>query len=1076
MHRIITYISIIILVISSCVSLDAQTIQTPFGKNRVQYHDDFDSWWMYETDNFVTFWYGKGRNIAKSTMQLAELDHDELERILAYSMNDKIRIIIYQDHSDYSQTNISYFDTREAGGAGLAQFYDNKAMVFFNGDHNDLRKQIRAGIVQTYLKSMFTGISFQQIYQNMVSTDLPNWFSLGLIDYLTEKWPFSLQQDLAWFFHEEPKKVKKFSSFAREHPAMAGHSMWHYLAEKYGEQSISDFLYLVRIHNNINKAFQYVFNKDTKQMYEDWFVHYDRYFGLGNVSSPLETEDRILARFEFPITRVLADHSGEYLYYVTNNFGRIQLIKHEISSAKERVVLKYGYKNRHQLIDTHYPLLKINPISGGLGIIYEVKDQLFYREMNPVNSLFEEVLFPEQVQRIFGFEYEKPGFLVFTGSLDGFTDLFLFDLEKRQTAALTENYHDEAEIHSFPFAPGDYYVSANHDSLLLAMESYDSFPPIQKLDIFKVNSSFSEEKKITNTKMANERKPLLNETGDLILLSDADGLYRPYLWSDRDEKYEATGVVPTTKAVLTHDYGLNRYFYVYQPAFNEWAIGSASQVGNLFDSPDNLPVFPGQTQKTTSQEKKFTQDEWIEIDESLLFQTEFDDPEPVSGTDFEETLITQGTLELSSPQKSSELPVFNRSRAVASRLRFNFTELITRVDNQALFEGLEIYDPYNSTYQPPPSGFLVKTTVRDLFEDHVFEGGVRMASDFRGMEYFVTYDYLKRKWDWKYGFYRKSNTEYEDVILASSESEKLKNRTHIALVKAKYPFDTYRSVHLSGSLRFDNTVITASELLSLDVPDFTAQRFLLGVEYIFDNTSEKSANLLSGSRYKVFSRFSNRFNIRLSKPFTFSFSEGVMGLVGFDARHYIDVLKHSTLALRVAGQTSFGSEQNLYFLGGVENWFFSRYDDTYPIPEENDFAFKVQAGNLRGFPYNVRNGSTFLVANAEIRMPVFSYLIGGHIKSSLIRDFQITGFFDSGMAWYGLTLFSEKNTANVFVLEAPPAVVLRIKQIKDPLVGGFGFGVRTSIFGYFLKLDYAWGIENGHVSSPILYFSMGYDF
>ncbi len=83
-----------------------QTNQVEFGKNRVQYHDDFDEWMMYESYNFITYWYGKGRNIGQSVVLMAEQDYDGIQNILEHRMNDKIEIIVYTDITDLKQSNI----------------------------------------------------------------------------------------------------------------------------------------------------------------------------------------------------------------------------------------------------------------------------------------------------------------------------------------------------------------------------------------------------------------------------------------------------------------------------------------------------------------------------------------------------------------------------------------------------------------------------------------------------------------------------------------------------------------------------------------------------------------------------------------------------------------------------------------------------------------------------------------------------------------------------------------------------------------------------------------------------------
>jgi hypothetical protein len=84
----------------------AQSIYTDFGKNRVQYHDDFNDWWMYETENFVTYWYGKGRNVAQAVIQIAEHDNAEIQSILEHRFNDKIEIVVYLDLTDLKQSNL----------------------------------------------------------------------------------------------------------------------------------------------------------------------------------------------------------------------------------------------------------------------------------------------------------------------------------------------------------------------------------------------------------------------------------------------------------------------------------------------------------------------------------------------------------------------------------------------------------------------------------------------------------------------------------------------------------------------------------------------------------------------------------------------------------------------------------------------------------------------------------------------------------------------------------------------------------------------------------------------------------
>jgi hypothetical protein len=88
----------------------------------------------------------------------------------------------------------------------------------------------------------------------------------------------------------------------------------------------------------------------------------------------------------------------------------------------------------------------------------------------------------------------------------------------------------------------------------------------------------------------------------------------------------------------------------------------------------------------------------------------------------------------------------------------------------------------------------------------------------------------------------------------------------------------------------------------------------------------------------------------------------------------------------------------------------------------------------------------------------------------------LVGFFDIGTAWSGITPFSEENPLNTSTEVNPPTVIVNVRYFRDPIVAGYGIGARTLIFGYFVRVDYAWGIETRHVSDPRWYFSFGMDF
>ena len=200
-----------------------------------------------------------------------------------------------------------------------------------------------------------------------------------------------------------------------------------------------------------------------------------------------------------------------------------------------------------------------------------------------------------------------------------------------------------------------------------------------------------------------------------------------------------------------------------------------------------------------------------------------------------------------------------------------------------------------------------------------------------------------------------------------------------------------------------------------------------------------------------------------------------MIILGIDARNY-QKLSHSIIwANRFAASTSFGNQKLLYYMGGVDAWLIPQFNQETEVSENENYSYQTLATNMRGFNQNVRNGSSFFVINTEVRMPLFKYIIRRPITSDFLNNFQITSFADFGTAWNGTSLLSEKNQINYEVIENGP-VTFTIDKQKNLFIGGFGFGVRSRLLGYFLRIDWAWGVEDSYILPNILYISLGLDF
>jgi hypothetical protein len=482
-----------------------------------------------------------------------------------------------------------------------------------------------------------------------------------------------------------------------------------------------------------------------------------------------------------------------------------------------------------------------------------------------------------------------------------------------------------------------------------------------------------------------------------------------------------------------------------------------------FDEPDSVKTKRETIEKAASEAKTSKIAIAIVPNDSTPTALNFDENSAKAS-------FTEGALVTNDEKKVFP---FRSNRVAPYRLKFRNDNFTTRLDNNLLFGGLDSYAGTPQGFTTPPLGLLMKGNFKDLLEDYQLEGGVRVPLSFNGYEAFMFFDDRKQRIDKRYAIYHRS-TRPVNNLLSSSDGSRSRTQTSLGQVELRYPFDAFQRLQLTSTLRFDRFTQLATDSLSLVSPNVNEQRIGAKVEYVFDNALSIDANLRVGTRVKVWFDFVKRFNAQVTDSFSFKFNNGYMGIFNLDARHYERVLTHSVLALRAAGALSFGDEKTLFYLGGIDNQLWAGYDENVSVPVGN-YAFETLAANMRGFQRNARNGSSYALINAELRVPIFKYFSSKPISSNFWRNFQLVGFFDAGTAWHGRSPFSRENPLNTLNV-TNGAVSLRINYFKDPIVSSYGTGVRMMLFGYLIRADYAWGIDTRTVLKPRWHLAIGTDF
>ena len=115
------------LLLLSFTNSVAQVNSVTFGKNRVQYKKL--KWQYYQTENFNVYFYSNGQELAKYAIQVAEKELPKIETEAEYSLQRRANIILYNNYSDYEQTNIG-LDAEIINTGGTTKLVNNKMLLF----------------------------------------------------------------------------------------------------------------------------------------------------------------------------------------------------------------------------------------------------------------------------------------------------------------------------------------------------------------------------------------------------------------------------------------------------------------------------------------------------------------------------------------------------------------------------------------------------------------------------------------------------------------------------------------------------------------------------------------------------------------------------------------------------------------------------------------------------------------------------------------------------------------------------------------------------------------------------------
>jgi len=1121
------YLLFIFLIFSLPVTMVAQVSSVTFGKNRVQFKKL--KWQYYQTSNFNCYFYDQGQQLAKYVMQIAEEELPSVEKFVEYSLQRRANILIYNTYDDMRQSNVGLgMDWMDAGG--LTQLVNNKMVIYFNGNHADLRKQVRQGIAQILTQNLLFGDDLGEMAGNRALLDLPDWLVDGYVAYAAENWSPALDDELKSEILS--LKYKNFYQFAFDKPLLAGHAFWYYIEEKYHRENTTYLLYLARVYKSLNKATQIVAKTGKfKDLLKDFMAYQEQKY-----------QDDIRKRKNYPkgseVTDVTVSKWVDYFHFNVNpnkrnsafavvqyKKGQYRLILNE-DDGTQKTLLKIGSKTKVGGINPNYPLMAWDPKGTRLAVIYENEGRLklfVYDDITKIRPVKLDLTNTfDQVQDM-KYIYNSHTLLL-SAVKNGQTDIYMYDMENEKVTQITNDVYDELDP-SFVAFPGKTGILFSSNRPSAEAVGNDTSMMKNRFNIFMV-TNFSAGKpelnqitQLTDLPFGDARFPTPYNDNHFTFLSDQSGINNRYagFFTTKSAGVDTLVLInnevfrnPTAEEVdsllivfhktdvdsiavvaLSKDSVYSFPLTNYESSIRETReAGENHQVSEVTRQSDDKTLYKLKIDENTLHNRNVT-DRPTSYMQNLMEKKQLSEGEIIAppSTKKQQDVFQQQFQVTKSDTTKHVSPEPHQARVLANAKLFPYKPRKFATDYVVLGFNNDVlgtkFQPYQGGAGPVTltsnNGLdgIIRMGVADLMEDIRIDGGFRLSTNLKDNDWLLQFTDLKGRIDWGLLYYKS--------VLEGSTQDGHPGKLYSNLYQGNisYPFDDVRSIRFNVGVRRDKTVLTSVDIPSLKSEIPAKMYGLFHAEYVYDNTLNPVMNIWNGFRYKIYTDINGQISgidsIQKGRM-TFNF--------GFDGRAYFPIYRNFIWAGRIAGDFSWGDQKFIYYLGGVDNWLMFgdnvkvvngkqqyRFFNPANQPDPDvDYAFQTLAVNMRGFIQNAANGNNNIVINSEFRLPVFTTLMSRPINNAFLRNFQLTQFVDLGTAWNG-NFHGIGRPSVTYTNPNDPTVQVELKAPGiGPFLGGYGFGARSTVLGYFLKADAGWPMNGFFRGKPIWYFSLGLDF
>lgn len=1064
-HMVRKLLGVLLLAFCGGITLFAQNV-LDHSTNIIQ-HKQFD-WKFISTQNFDIYYYTPDPGMANQVAKQAESSLYDVSRLFDYKNTSRYAIYLYVSPFDMIQSNQFPQDRFKEGG--ITPVRNNTTALVYPGNSLKFAQRVQSAVSSLLIEDFYFGGTVQASIQNSVLLHTPRWYSEGLPAFIGESWT---HEDERWLTSLENENILDYALEGNEHiNHVARKSFWYFIVQQYGPEKLTEIFYLTRLTRSVDAGIIHAIGIPLKSLTERWweFVlqrinenkEYRESFPDLTQEVPIDNKGRLLGYAMNP------KHPEAAVYLEKNGIHRIEIYDFETESWKSTNI-KSGFKtDQADIFDIHMPMSWSKDGERLMAVFFDKKEEVMtlYERSTGAHTM---IPFRPGLDAITGIDWSFDGkWIAVSGLRQGAIDIYVTTPGNGRFRQVTNDLYDDLSPVWSQDDQRIYYASTRPvDTLSDEPVRFDHY--IRATDVFSITPEGEELTQVTHTEQFNERPVMAISSFELYLVTDQAGIVN--LMKKNVFRGDSTFQTNLTQ-------GINDVFVT--DSLFTFSTPEKGRMGLFYGNPSEIV---GEVIVLDSRLRFSENIAWRKQQRLIKMQAEIDS---IRKANENKPVEDQGSMNNPEPKPDSvDKPkvsyyVFDeegdeieektaRRKLLKSKKRDQKIKKYERPDFDTTDVGQAKIAKTRWSASRVTSAFrfdpvfklnmLLEAELTDHTGNQKITAGFRPFIDLKSSDFYLQYANLKGRVDWYAGITRSARYLNREGFLAR-----------------------YNSIRADG-----NVVYPMNRYLSVGAGVHGVQIRRLGLDPFLPDGQVDGSDVLTGGsaflRYDTrdqvlnFTRSGDYAFIRLNNALSIGGDSTSFVALGFDFRHYQPVFKKMVLAGKFHGGFSLGTNPKRYFLGGVDEWLFGRFGNSPDFPmydAVSDLHYMEYATPVRGFLFNGRNGTKFAAASLELRVPI-SRMGANSLNSNPLYNVEFIPFFDVGTAWDEGNPLSQRNPIDTEVIDSYP-LNIKIQTLKSPFIMGFGGGLRMMVFGYSLRADLAWGVEDYTILDPKLHITLGKNF